>query len=100
VNGAMRATIVALGVYGSALLAACAGTQDLANDCPDADGACPPCSAHEECVVVSNPCHDTAWCTHVDRDPPLAVNQIGCNLEHEVPPDSACGCVRGACAAR
>lgn len=76
---------------------ACSSEQDLRDDCPTANGACPACTADADCVIVSNPCEDSAYCTHVRRAPPLSVTQLGCNHENDKPPASRCGCVQGTC---
>jgi hypothetical protein len=51
-----------------------------------------------DCEIVSNACHATALCT--DRRRQVAVNQIGCSVEYDVPPPERCGCVQGTCRAR
>jgi hypothetical protein len=84
----------------SALIVACLGEQELRDDCATGGASCPSCQSDAECVIVSNPCHATAVCTHARRDPPIAVNQIGCNREYDVPEPSRCGCVAGVCRAR
>ena len=89
--------LVAAGVAG------CRTTQTLNADCvaaPNADATCPTCTADSDCVIVSNPCHDSAACTHRKRKPELAVTLIGCNRENIVPPPESCGCVAGACKPR
>lgn len=73
----------------------CLGLQDVRDHCLEAPDNCPPCQLDNECVIVSNPCHETAHCTH--RDTHLSVNQIGCNLEYDVPSDDVCRCVEGLC---
>ena len=92
-----RGTIV-LALIG--LLASCRGEQKLHSDCIDNPGVCPPCTSDEQCRIVTNPCTPNAFCTHRDRDPPLAVIQIGCSLEYDEPPPERCGCVAGVCRAR
>ena len=80
-------------------LAACGGRQDLVSPCIEAGASCPPCSVNDECVVVSNACHETASCTH--RDSGLVVTMDGCSdaQAHEVPPDSDCVCQQAVCQA-
>ena len=77
----------------------CLGLQDVRDYCVDAQGQpngnCPTCERDEQCVIVSNACHSTAACVHVDVE--LAVNQIGCNLEYDVPSDDVCRCQQGLC---
>jgi hypothetical protein len=82
------------------LLAACRGEQDLRSDCVADGGACPACTTDSDCIIVSNACYATANCTHRRREPPLAVTQIGCNQEYDVPPPERCGCVSSVCRAR
>jgi len=82
------------------LLASCRGEQKLHSDCVDNPGVCPPCTSDEQCSIVTNACLPEASCTHRDRDPPLAVIQIGCALEYDEPPPERCGCVAGVCRAR
>lgn len=82
------------------VLGACRGEQELRDDCPTAGAACPACTKDEDCAIVSNPCHASATCTSRARTPTLAVNQIGCNLEYDVPPAEHCGCIAGVCRAR
>jgi hypothetical protein len=94
---ALAATLVVVGLVAAA---GCRGEQELRDDCPTAGGACPTCREDTECVIVSNECHAHAACTHRDRDPPLAVNMIGCNYEYDRPPAERCGCVDGTCRAR
>jgi hypothetical protein len=85
----------------SAVLA-CHGEQELHSDCVKSPDVCPPCTTDAECIIVSNECHESAACTHRDRDPPLAVNQIGCSseLEYDRPPPERCGCARNVCRAK
>jgi hypothetical protein len=82
------------------LLGACKGEQELKDDCPSAGGACPLCASDSECVIVSNPCHETATCTHARREPKLVANSIGCGAEYDVPPAESCGCVANVCRSR
>jgi hypothetical protein len=79
---------------------ACKGEQELKDDCPHSNGACPACSSDNDCVIVSNPCHETASCTHRNRNPPLSVDQIGCSTEYDKPPANRCGCVQNVCRGR
>ena len=74
----------------------CRGVQEIQNTC-DGELECPPCTTDDECVIVSNACHETAACVHRDVD--LAVNQIGCSdaLPHEVPQDTECTCQEETC---
>lgn len=95
----MRARAVVLGIA-SVLLVACRGEQELHDDCPTAGSACPACTRDEECGIVSNACHAHATCTSRARKPTLAVDQLGCSLEYDVPPAERCGCVAGVCRAR
>ena len=79
------------------LLLSCRGEQELHSDCLENPGACPARSADTDCIIVSNECHPNAYCTHHDRDPPLAVNMIGCNYEYDRSPAWKCGCVEAVC---
>lgn len=82
------------------MVAACRGEQDLRSDCVENGSACPACTSDGDCVIASNACYATANCTHRRREPPLAVTQIGCNQEYDVPPPERCGCVKSVCRAR
>lgn len=72
------------------------GEQELVSGC--LDGECAACSSDADCKVASNPCESTAYCIHRDRS--FAVSSLGCNAEHDVPPDSDCVCRAGACSVR
>lgn len=82
------------------ILACGKGEQELRDDCPTAGTACPACTSDSDCTIVSNPCHETATCTHARREPVLTVNQIGCNSEYDRPPAERCGCVSSVCRTR
>lgn len=82
------------------LLAACHGEQRLTDDCPTAGTACPACTSDSDCIIASNACHEYATCTHLRREPPMSVNQIGCNDEYDKPPAERCGCVERVCRSR
>jgi hypothetical protein len=76
---------------------ACApGPQQLVDTCLTSADLCPPCDSHDDCVIVSNLCHESASCVHADSN--FAVTQDGCSLEHE-PPEEVCACVSGVCRA-
>lgn len=95
----MRALVTAAFVL-CLVTAACRGEQQLRDDCPTAGQACPACTADADCVIVSNPCLETASCTSRRREPPLSVAQLGCNGEYDLPPAERCGCVAGVCRSR
>jgi hypothetical protein len=87
-------------VVGALFVLSCKGEQELRDDCPSAGGACPACATDADCFILSNPCHESAVCTHRRREPALAVNQIGCNSEYDLPPADKCGCVDAVCRSR
>ena len=80
------------------LLGGCLGMQDVVNICDTEPDRCPPCSADEQCVFSSNPCHETAYCHHVDVE--VSVNMIGCNRSYDRPPDEDCRCIAQQCRAQ
>jgi hypothetical protein len=94
------AAVLALLVPLLAVFVSCHGEQTLHSDCVDNAGVCPPCTSDEQCGIISNACTPHAYCTHRDREPPLAVTQIGCNIGYDEPPPARCGCVAGVCRAR
>jgi hypothetical protein len=73
--------------------AGCLGQQRLLDGCGESE--CRPCADDADCVIIGNPCSDTAVCEH--RDSPHAVTQEACDLEYEPPPDADCVCRDGAC---
>ncbi len=90
-------TCFVAGAVVALVLLACRGEQELRDDCPSAGAACPACREDADCVIVSNTCHEVATCTSKTRNPPFAVDQIGCNWEYDRPPAERCGCVAGVC---
>jgi len=87
-------------VAAAMILLACKGEQELRDDCPSSGTACPPCATDADCIIASNTCHESAVCTHRRREPPIGVNQIGCNSEYDKPPPERCGCVASVCRSR
>ena len=71
----------------------CLGEQKIENGCESYP--CPSCSSDDECHIVSNPCHETGQCVHVDLD--LDVTGDGCNYSYDVPSDEICKCVEETC---
>ncbi len=58
---------------------------------------CPVCEMDADCVVLHNPCFETAMCVDVDDN--WAVPMPGCpdRNQYETPPAEACICQAGAC---
>jgi hypothetical protein len=94
-EASMRKTIF-LSMALAMVLAGCGRVQEIQNTC-DGDLECPACTTDNQCVIVSNACHETAACVH--RDVELSVNQIGCSdaLAYEVPDDAVCTCQASVC---
>lgn len=87
--------LLALFLAATGVLSGCFGLQEVRDHCLEDNANCPPCQLDSECVIVSNPCHETAHCTH--RDTNLSVDQIGCNYAYDVPSDDVCRCRSGIC---
>jgi hypothetical protein len=84
-----------VGLVCSLGLLGCYGEQEVVDYCAGDPSQCTPCHSSEQCVIVSNACHETASCVH--RDVGLAVTQEGCNYGYDVPSDSVCECVQNVC---
>jgi hypothetical protein len=80
------------------LLVSCGHKQELKSYCLEDPANCPSCSVDADCVIVSNPCHDSAMCSH--KDAHLATTMEGCSFENEVPDASECICKDAVCQAR
>ena len=73
----------------------CSVEQDIIDICVEEKDKCSACFESSDCVIVSNPCHEYAYCAHKDSE--VMVNSIGCNFEYDVPKDSSCKCINNIC---
>jgi hypothetical protein len=95
-----RAMVITVVLLGIASPPACKGEQVLKDDCPESGKACPSCANDADCVIVSNACSELAYCTHREREPPLAADGATCSSEYDRPPRERCACVEKVCRVR